>query len=200
MIKTIEAEIRPAKLMYSMALNSLGFASCATEEWEKKHHLVAGVVFAAFTFEAMINHYARVVLSDWKEIEERKKLRKREPFHVYLFESVNLPEYTKKDPYLIILRCIHLRDRFAHGKTTDEIFTTQIQAGLSGQEECHQVLNALTQIEQECNEMHLQLFIDAILQVEKDIETNGKYPADHPNRPGEQLLECPLSVTGVRMW
>lgn len=200
MTKTINAEIRPANLMYSMALNSLGLASSANEAWEKNHHLVAGVVFAAFSFEAMINHFARITMPEWSKIENGATKLCRKDFYREFFKTVNLNTYLGTKTFQTMDSCLKLRDRFAHGKTTDETFTTEIPPELSRKEDCHQVLNAITPLEQDCNERSLQLFIDTIQQVETDIESNGKYPTDHPYRPGEQLLECPLSITGVRTW
>ena len=112
---TVKFESRSAKDNFRVATTSYELAKRASEEWEIDHHCVTGIVFVAFSIEAMLNHFGQILFDDWDTDRlDRKKLHKK------LFGEVNLPDYLGTREYQNAKKCFDLRDLLAHGKTIEE--------------------------------------------------------------------------------
>ena len=193
----INSETRSAKDCFRITTTCLGLARRAEESWEVEHHATTGVVFAAFSIEAMINHYGKLYFVDWNtEKGNRKDLHKK------LFKAVNLPNYLGSKEYQNAKACFELRDMFAHGKTKDEIITIELEESITDDEEVTHIMQISAEQFRKVNLELLQLFVDTARTIQKDIESNGFYPNQShvPVDLRSRLCEMPLSTSGVRSW
>ena len=192
----VDSESRAASTCFEIAQNCQGLAHMASEDWEVKHHCTTGIIFAAFSIEAMINHFGKVMFQD--EWEKERKCRKEQ--HRMLFKSVNLPNYLGCKNYQIAERCFEVRDLFAHGKTNDENFDLSVSQNTFSEESVRQVMSMPTSMESLISIEDLDKYIETAEKIENDIQEHGYYPnQEHlPQEQKQKLLECPLSVTGIR--
>ncbi len=124
---TVDSESRAAYTCFSIATKCQGLAHQASEEWQIKHHCITGIIFVAFSIEAMINHFGKVMFQD--EWERKRQCRKEQ--HKMLFEAVNLPDYLGTKTYQLAKQCFEIRDIFAHGKTNDENLELDVSEDIS---------------------------------------------------------------------
>ncbi|MFM2315371.1 MAG: hypothetical protein RLZZ04_4649 [Cyanobacteriota bacterium] len=195
---TVDSESRAAHTCFSIATNCQGLAhqAQASEEWQIKHHCITGVIFVAFSIEAMINHFGKVMFKD--EWEKKKKCRKEQ--HKMLFEAVNLPNYLGTRNYQVAKECFKIRDSFAHGKTNDETLELTVSGDISHKERVRQVVDLSTSMESLATIENLDKYIEIAQKIEEDIQEHGYYrDQDHiPEEERKKLLECPLSNMGIR--
>lgn len=191
----VDSESRAAFTCFSIATNCQGLAHRASEEWEINHHCTTGIIFVAFSIEAMINHFGKVMFND--EWESERKCRKEQ--HQMLFKAVNLPKYLGTTTYQGAYECFEIRDRFAHGKTNDETLKVSVPHDISFEEKAVKVVSEPTSMESVATIENLDKYIEIAQKIEEDIQEHGYYPdQDHiPEEEREKLLECPLNVTGV---
>lgn len=113
-----------------------------------------------------------------------------------------MPNYLGGKNYQAAKNCFELRDRLAHGKTTQESIVVEI----ADDSDCDRVANEIIAIKsipfQQISHQLLKMFIDTAREIEKDIEANGFYPQPEGNLSNKKvkLSECPLSVSGIRVW
>ena len=196
--RTVQVESRLAYDCFRMATTGLELAKRAKEEWEIEYHLTTGITFIAFSFEAMINHFALIYFNDWdKPRLERKKAHKK------LFEAVNLPHYLGTTEYQVAQKSFELRDLLAHGKTTTEnlpILPSQPEP--ESQFIIQDIVKLASTPFREATPQLLHAFIENVKKVESDIQQNGFYPNqdDLPDKYREHLCESPLRYSGIRTW
>lgn len=194
---SIEMQARSACDCFQVANTSLELARRAKEDWERDHHCITGITFTAFSIEAMINHFGCIYEENWNELKMgRKELHRR------LFNHVNLKGYLGTTNYHNAQRCFVMRDAFAHGKTLMESAEVELSDFLDGEEAALQIATLKTASFRAPTFDLFELFIKSARQIERDIQANGFYPntSGHPNYQPQPLRECPLSVTGIRMW
>jgi hypothetical protein len=194
---SVDLESRAAYTCFVIATNCQGLAHKASEEWEFKHHCTTGIIFVAFSIEAMINHFGKVMFKN--QWESERQSRKQQ--HKKLFKAVNLPDnYCGSKTYQGANECFEIRDLFAHGKTNDETLEVSVPHDISFREQVHKVVFSPTSIERFATIENLDKYIEIAHKIEEDIQEHGYYPdQDHiPEKEREKLLECPLNVTGVR--
>jgi hypothetical protein len=194
---TVDSESRAAHTCFSIATNCQGLAHQASEEWEIKHHCMTGIIFVAFSVEAMINHFGKVMFKDeWGKRES--KCRKER--HKTLFEAVNLTNYLGTTTYQLTKECFQIRDTFAHGKTNNETLKLNVSENISREELIYKAVSKPTSIENVATIENLDKYIEIALKIEEDIQEHGYYPdQDHiPEKEREKLRECPLEATGVK--
>ena len=194
---TVDSESRAAHTCFSIATNCQGLAHLAPEKWEIKHHCTTGIIFVAFSIEAMINHFGKVMFKD--EWENERRCRKAQ--HKMLFKAVNLPNnYCGSRIYQLATECFEIRDSFAHGKTKEETLKINVPDDISRDQLVREVVFGSTSMESVATIENLDKYIEIARKIEDDIQENGYYPnQDHfPEEERQKLLECPLSVTGVR--
>jgi len=194
---TVKFESRSAKDNFRVATTSYELAKRASEEWEIDHHCVTGIVFVAFSIEAMLNHFGQILFDDWDTDRlDRKKLHKK------LFGEVNLPDYLGTREYQNAKKCFDLRDLLAHGKTIEETIIIKMPDDISRDEVVHAVTSIRSKSHRNTSCEVLKVFIDTARKIERDIQMNGYYPnqLDLPKEDRERLLESPLSVTGIYTW
>lgn len=185
---TVDSESRAACTCFEIATNCQGLAHQASEESEIRHHCITGIIFVAFSIEAMINHFGKVMFKD--EWEKERKCRKAQ--HKMLFKAVNLPCYFGTTNYQAADECFKIRDTFAHGKTNDETLELKVSDDISHEERIRQVISAPTSMESWATIENLDKYIETAQKIQYDIQ-------DHiPEKEREKLLECPLNVMGVR--
>lgn len=80
------------------------------------HFSTASVVFCAFTIEAMVNHFARERVLNWKKRERELGARKRLSL---LLEALKLRPDMNQRPWSTIETLRGLRDELAHGRSRD---------------------------------------------------------------------------------
>ncbi|QPK04261.1 hypothetical protein [Vibrio kanaloae] len=192
---SVKTESRLAYDNFRIATNCLEFARRSSEDWEVEHHSITGIAFVAFSIEAMLNHYGRILLKDWDEKRESRK-----ESHKRLFKAANLPSYLGGNEYRLAKQCFYLRDLLAHGKTKHETVDLDLPDGLDDRAKLAHMLKVRTEPFRCANYQLLKTFIEATRKIEKDIEENGYYPnQDHIEAClREKLQEAPLSVSGVR--
>lgn len=193
---TVDSESRAAHTCFSIATNCQGLAHLASEKWEIEHHCTTGIIFVAFSIEAMINHFGKIMFKDkW----EAKRTNRKEQHRIF-FKSVNLPSYLGTENYQIANKCFEIRDNFAHGKTKDETLKVTISDDISHEDLVRQVVYSPTSMESLATIENLDKYIEIAHNIEDDIQEHGYYPGqDHiPKEEREKLLECPLNVTGIR--
>jgi len=192
---SVKTESRPAFDNFRIATNCLELAGRSSEDWEVEHHSITGITFIAFSIEAMLNHYGRILIENWGEI---KKCRKQ--LHRLLFKAANLPSYLGTKEYQLAKKCFYLRDLLAHGKTKHETVNLTLPDGLDDRAKLAHVLNVRTEAFRCGNYKLLKMFIETARKIEKDIEEHGYYPNQDHIEEGlrEKLQEAPLNVSGVR--
>lgn len=191
----VKMESRPAYDNFRIATNCLELARRSSEDWEVEHHSITGITFVAFSIEAMLNHYGRILCESWDETREcRIKLHKR------LFKAVNLPFYLGGNEYRLAKQCFNLRDLLAHGKTKNETTDLNLPDELDDRSKLAHMLEVKTEPFRCANYTLLEKFIDATRKIEKDIEEHGYYPNQEHIEESlrEKLQEAPLSVSGIR--
>lgn len=192
---SVKTESRPAYDNFLIATNCLELARRSSEDWEVEHHSITGITFVAFSIEAMLNHYGRILIENWDEIKEcRKKSHKR------LFKAANLPLYLSKKEYQLAKQCFELRDLLAHGKTKHEVVDLQLPDDLGDRSKLVHMLKVRTEPFRRVNYKLLKTFIETARKIEKDIEKHGYYPNQDHIEEGlrKKLQEGPLNVSGVR--
>jgi hypothetical protein len=192
----VDSESRAAHTCFSIATNCQGLAHLASEEWEIKHHCITGIIFVAFSIEAMINHFGKVMFKD--EWEKKKKCRKEQ--HKMLFEAVNLPNYLGTKNYQVAKECFKIRDTFAHGKTKDETLEFTVSDDIPHQQRLVKAALEPTSIESVATIENLDKYIEIARKIEEDIQEHGYRPDqdDIPEEEREKLFDSPLSISGIR--
>ena len=193
----VKFESRSAKDNFRVATTSYELARRASEEWEIEHHCITGIVFTAFSIEAMLNHFGRILFNDW----DANKLN-RNASHKKLFREVNLPNYLGTKVYQTANNCFVLRDLLAHGKTIEETIIIDVPDDIGRDKVVHKVTSIRSKAHRNTNCEVLETFIETAKNIEKDIQDNGFYPNQThlPKKDREKLLECPLSVSGIHTW
>lgn len=193
----VDSESRAAYTCFRIARNCQSLAYyMASEDWEIQHHCTTGIVFVAFSIEAMINHFGKIMFpGEW---ESKRQSRKEQ--HRMLFKEVNLPNYLGSTNYQIAKRCFVVRDLFAHGKTRQENLELPVSQDVSFEEQLMKVMDAPTSMESLISIEYLDLYIETAEKIQDDIQEYGYYPnQEHlPQEQREKLRECPLSFTGVK--
>lgn len=195
----VDCESRAAYICFSIAQNCQGLAHMELkEDWEIKHHCTTGIIFTAFSIEAMINHFGKVMFQD--EWESKRQCRKKQ--HGMLFDAVNLPNYLGTTNYQIAKKCFEVRDIFAHGKTNDENLELTDPPKLSTKEKelVRKVMDEPTSMQSLISIEELDKYIETAQKIENDIQEHGYYPnQEHlPHEERERLHDYPLSVSGIR--
>lgn len=91
--------------------------------------------------------------------------------------------------YKTLLECNELRDKVAHGKTTDDAVESQIdQSGLEREQLVRAVLAEPSSLEREFTIEKLDTYIDALTELEHMIET------------ATGIAEFPLHNSGIVSW
>lgn len=193
----VELEARSACDCFRVATTSLELAKRSKDQWEVVHHSITGITFAAFSIEAMFNHFGLIFFKDWNELKECRKAS-----HKRLFKAVNLPNYLGSKEYQVVKHCFELRDMLAHGKTISENLIVDIPQDLDGQSIFSHMISLESRPFREASYELLRLFIETARKIERDIETYGVYPnQEHIEQClRENLCESPLSVSGIRSW
>lgn len=168
-------EVRSSYLCFKVVTTSHQMALWADDDFEKRHHCLVGHVFAAFTFEAMLNHYGRIIFDDWNSISDQRTDRKS--WHQKFFKKVDLPFYLGNKPYQTLRRCFFTRDALAHGHTDDEVGELCTEHTDSETELLRKVLTVPRGQEKNATVESLKSAIDALRQFQNDIEANGYYPS-----------------------
>ena len=197
---SVAKEARTATICFSVAMASCTMARKGKDDAERRHHCLVGLVFVAFAFEAMLNHYGRILFSDWAQRRDQKLSRKQ--WHKEFFEAVNLPSYLGRNPYQTLSNCFELRDLVAHGHTVEESDVLSVDEEMGRDEVIKEILFAPAGPETKAIIEILEESLAALKAVEEDIENHGYYPV-HGERSGTQkeyLCESPLSVTGIHSW
>lgn len=193
----MKLESRSARDCFRITTTSLELAKRSEEQWEKEHHSITGITFAAFSIEAMFNHYGRIFFKDWDELKESRK-----ESHRRLFKTVNLPNYLGGKEYQIAKNCFELRDMLAHGKTKNETLVVKLPKGTDNKSIFNHMIALDSEPFRKASFELLELFVENARKIEKDIEFHGFYPnQEHIEQDlKSKLCECPLSVSGVRSW
>ena len=192
---TVYSQSRAAHTCFRTAITCQSLAFQASKEFEVKHHCKTGIIFVAFSIEAMINHFGQVMFKD--EWERERKCRKEQ--HKMLFKAVNLPDYLGTRTYQLAKQCFEIRDNFAHGKTKDETLKVEISQNTSFEERVEKVVSEPTLMENVATIENLKKYIEIVQQIQDDIEDNGYYPdqEDIPEEERQKLSERPL-IMGVK--
>lgn len=192
----VDSESRAAHTCFTIAQNCQGLAYMTSEDWEIEHHCTTGIIFVAFSIEAMINHFGKVMFQD--EWESKRQCRKEQ--HKMLFKAVNLPHYLGSTNYQIAHRCFDVRDLFAHGKTNEENLELSVSPKVSPKELVREVMSLPTSMERLISIQDLDKYIETARKIEDDIQEHGYYP-NQEHLPQEQrikLSDYPLGVGGIR--
>ncbi len=192
----VDSESRAAQTCFSIATNCQGLAHLTSKESEIKHHCTTGIIFAAFSIEAMINHFGKVMFQDkW---ESERKCRKQQ--HKMLFEAVNLFNYLGETTYQLAKECFEIRDTFAHGKTKDETLEFTVSDDIPHQQRLVKAALEPTSIESVATIENLDKYIEIAQKIQDDIQEHGYYPDqdDIPEEKREKLSEFPLNISGIR--
>lgn len=197
----IQSQSRPANDFIRIVDTSLEFVRRSSEDWEKRHHCSVGVVFAAFTAEAMINHYGKVLFgSRWAEVSAPNgKHLDRKDLHKTVFRKANFPkDYRGNKTYQTINSCLKIRDKFAHGKLEDEELYVDSETVKTSSD----IILHPSSIIGDRSEEELKALADALYQLQEDFETYAEYPGQEhlPEEERERICQRPLDVTGVKTW
>ncbi|MCG9788501.1 hypothetical protein L1D61_15120 [Vibrio mediterranei] len=194
---TVKIEARSAYDCFRVATTSLELARRAEEDWEIDHHCITGITFTAFSIEAMLNHFGKIYDQNWNKLKlDRKTLHRK------LFNEVNLPNYLGSKNYQLAKKCFEMRDAFAHGKTVMESVDVELPDDFDNEETVRQMTSIPSASFRNTNYLLFKSFVAAAREIERDIQANGFYPdtVNHPLYEPQHLRECPLNVTGIRMW
>ncbi len=204
----IQLETRPAYECFKIAekayFNAMQIEKDGSLD-DRFYHCLTGITFAAFAFEAMINHYGRIYYADWNETERKKGNRKDR--HKELFKKVGLTNYCENKEYEIVNKYVKIRDYFAHGKTKEEEISLRIN-NTTLDEELDDIFNikGSDKIYKIINVEALEEFIETLKKIQNKIETTGKYPSGYRSVSGlaengdRPLHEFPLQMSGTHTW
>lgn len=194
MCNKVKYEYRISKDLFSVATTSFHMTKYGSEKNLDFHHCITGIVFCAFSIEAMINHYGRIYFDDWNE-----KKGDRKNLHKMVFNKANLNDYLGTKNYQIAEKCFKSRDDIVHGKTTDEEGGVDLN---NEEKKLEDVLSTKPDYISEINIENLEKYINTARNIESDIEENGYYPDKVNPETGEKekLMELPLSNSGVYVW
>ncbi|WP_351009971.1 hypothetical protein [Shewanella sp. S1-58-MNA-CIBAN-0166] len=88
------------------------------------YNIVSCLTYCAFTLEAYFNHFGKLQNDDWDNIERNySKLKKYKKFCKDLDLSIDF----KKPPYSSLIEIFSYRDQMAHGKSTIEFVTKEVE-------------------------------------------------------------------------
>lgn len=194
----VKFESRTAHGCFRIATNCFELAQRATERWEIEHHCTTGIIFTAFSIEALINHFARIYFPNWNI----QKGGERTDLHRKVFRAVNLPGYLGTTTYQHARKCFDIRDKIAHGKTSSETTKIPISNDITHEKLVYKITSISPKAFEEMDLQRLKLYLDTAKKIQADIESNGFYPKQEhiPKEQREKLSECPLEVSGIREW
>ncbi|HEP8042914.1 hypothetical protein ACOWPK_19725 [Pseudomonas aeruginosa] len=88
------------------------------------YNLVSCLIYCAFTIEAYLNHLGKLKYKNWEKTERKHpKLKK----YIMLCAQAGVePDFTQR-PYSTLSELFAFRDKMAHGKTTVENITKEIE-------------------------------------------------------------------------
>lgn len=193
----VRKESRTSRDCFRIATTSLELAMRSKENWEVEHHSITGTIFVAFSIEAMLNHFGRILFDDWNDQKGTRK-----DLHKKIFVAVNLPEYLGSKTYKKAKSCFNLRDELAHGKTREETLEVTLPDDTSRENTVRHMTSIATKPVRKISIQLLDEYILVAKKIEKDIQENGYYPnQEHLSLElREKLIECPLDVTGICIW
>ena len=172
-------EIRSSCVVWNIASNSLILSRKNRDM--SFYYLATGIIFSAFSFEAMMNHYAYMLFEDWDK--EEKKLKPREKKFKKILDELKLSYYYKTNDYSVIKECLKIRDEFAHGKTAF-ISRNLVQKSIVGDFNNNSNINKYL-FDDVINYNTLDTYLKTINALQDSIEINN---------PG--LNQYPLNVSG----
>lgn len=193
----VTQEERPAYLFYDKANFYLYHGKHAELEEIGAHHLMSGVLYAAFAFEAMMFQYAKAYAPSINDKTSRKEIHK-----LVRRETGLDPHYFSRAPYKTVLQCLEARDNIVHGKPITRTVPLPIPEGAEGVDRYEHMMTRSLAIEELCTAERLEAYMTAIVQVQEDLNAVAEYPG----RRGERTLGgdrymldiMPLNTSGMR--
>lgn len=193
----VTQEERPAHLLYQKAVFYLYHGKNAEKEGIAAHHLMSGVLYTAFAFEAMMFQYAKAYDPRVNDRLSREKLHK-----LVRIETGLDPHYFSRDPYKTVKQCLEARDNIVHGKPITRTVPMPIPEGAEGVDRYEHMMTRPLEIEELCTVERLEAYMTAIVQVQEDL----KAVAESPGMKGKRTLSgckymmniMPLHTSGMR--
>lgn len=190
----INFEARPSYDFFIFANLSRDLMKRAENDELGKYYLVTGFIYTAFSFESMINHYGKVLFNDWETVINKKS---RKEIDRIVFNEIGLTDFLGCNLYQNVKRCFEIRNFFSHGKTNDEIVNFSFEGNDADVHKMDRVNSVSHSKIQGLDIESLSEFIEAVEEIQYQIEDNALYPEWHPYA-GQKLSECPLGFSGLR--
>lgn len=196
----VKHQSNPAYDCFRIATASLELSLRSQQDWLTEHNCVTGITFCAFAIEAMLNYFGGKLILDWQNEEQQRKGRKKS--HKAVFTAANLPNYLGSSTYQLADECFRIRDFLAHGKSVQEEFHVPKNKNESDEDRTRQIIFSSSETFRNCTPDKLKIFIDVARKIERDIQDNAFYPGQEylPKDEREHLIDCPLSVSGLKEW
>ena len=106
------------------AANNARYLADSSDPLLMKHHCLVGLVFAAFSVEAMLNHFGDKLFDVWDELEVLSPVSKIK----VIFDRLKMSYEPGKDPIQITEKLFKFRNSVAHGKTQTTSGKTLVSA------------------------------------------------------------------------
>lgn len=193
----VHVDGRTSHLCFNVAQYSHMMAKTCSEDTVQARHCIVGIVFCAFSVEAMLNHYGAILIDDWHKVE--KRIRGTKDRHKLVFEKANIPSFLGTSEYQKIKECFDIRDRLAHGRSYTERIGVEVGESDTAEDLMNQVLSAPSGVEIDAKISRLEAYISAAKEIQTQIEKNGVYPS-WSSQSGQALCEMPLDLQGMRVW
>ena len=170
----IGSEIRSSNITWSIANLVHDLSNIYTKL--SFQYTIIGIVFTAFSFESMLNHYACFAIDNWNTKE--KHIKPRQKKLKIIFDELHIAEYFNSNEFELISECIGIRDSLAHGKTElidlKEINITDLRNVLSFSHFNKYIFH------DKITQKNLKKYIDCVKELESLIEncnpTFNQYP------------------------
>ena len=152
-----------------------------------EHHCMVGMMFTAFSYEAMVNRYGKKLFTSiWNELERLSPMSKTK----VIYDKIDLKyDIEKQHELQIIQQLFRFRNFIAHGKSDEYTGQTEFVEHVNDEAIIKNIDESMTVKQMEfCSLDNLKKVIDATEKIQNKIDEKGK-------------LNClPLHVSGISTW
>lgn len=152
-----------------------------------EHHCMVGMIFTAFSYEAMVNRYGKKLFkSIWNELERLSSMSKTK----VIYDKIDLKyDIGTQHELQMIQQLFKFRNFAAHGKSDEYTGQTEVGEHVNNEVIIRNIDENMPIKQMEfCSLDNLEKVIDATEKIQKKIDEKGK-------------LHClPLHVSGISTW
>ncbi|KJZ17394.1 hypothetical protein TW86_03820 [Halomonas sp. S2151] len=196
---TVTQNERPAYLLRTKAEYYRYIGQYEENAAIQGYHIMSGILYAAFAYEAMLFHYAQHYRPSIKDSIQRTDVQK-----IIRTEGGLDPHFFTNNAHCKIMeQCIEARDSIVHGKPVTRTVPMPIPEGAEDAQRYQHMMDRPLAIQEMCTLEALQAYLIALCEVEREIEHQAVAPGmiGRTTLEGEryQVSLWPLSICGMRV-